>query len=78
MPVPDFQALMLPVLRRLGSQAWRTSDLVEMMADEFGLSEAERSELLPSGRQKKIANRALEPGLPHPRRPHHATWAWTL
>lgn len=57
MTIPDFQALMLPVLRRLGERDWKTLDLVEAVSEEFGLSEAERAELLPSGRQRKIANR---------------------
>jgi restriction system protein len=55
--VPDFQTLMLPVLRRLGERRWRTTDLVASVAEEFKLSAEDVSELLPSGRQTRLANR---------------------
>jgi restriction system protein len=55
--IPDFQTLMLPVLRRLSERSWKTSELVEAIADEFQLTDEERRALLPSGRQKRIANR---------------------
>lgn len=54
--IPGFQDLMLPVLRAVVEEA-STGALVQRMADEFGLSETERRELLPSGRQAVIANR---------------------
>ncbi len=57
MSIPDFQSLMLPVLRRLSERRWSSADLVNAMADEHGLSEEERRALLPSGRQTTIANR---------------------
>lgn len=57
MAIPDFQTLMLPVLRRLAGAERTTGDLITAMVDEFGLSEAERGEMLPSGRQAVIANR---------------------
>lgn len=57
MAIPDFQTLMLPTLRRLGERAWRTTDLVTSISDEFGLSGDERTALLSSGRQAVIANR---------------------
>jgi restriction system protein len=57
MSIPDFQTLMLPVLRRLAKRSWRTGELVDALADEFGLSEEERRTLLPSGRQATFANR---------------------
>lgn len=57
MPIPDFQTLMLPVLRRLAERRWATGELVTAISDEFGLSEDERRALLPSGRQATIANR---------------------
>ena len=55
--VPDFQTLMLPVLRRFGERRWRTQELVDSIAEQFGLSEADRTEMLPSGRQTRLANR---------------------
>jgi restriction system protein len=57
MAIPDFQTLMLPILRRLGQGQQTTTDLVDAMANEFALGEAEREQLLPSGRQRTIANR---------------------
>lgn len=56
--IPDFQTLMRPVLALLADGSVRRSrDVKDAMADEFGLTEAERSELLPSGRQRTIDNR---------------------
>lgn len=57
MAIPDFQTLMLPVLRLAKDREIRVSDAVEQLAEEFGLSPAERAELLPSGRQARFANR---------------------
>ncbi len=57
MPIPDFQSLMLPVLRQLGLHRRTTTELVEAMAEEHRLAEEERRALLPSGRQTVIANR---------------------
>jgi restriction system protein len=55
--IPDFQTLMLPVLRIAAEGEVRISDVVERLADEFALSAEERSHLLPSGRQTTFANR---------------------
>lgn len=59
MPVPDYQTLMLPLLRRLGSAATATAvrDHVESVADEFGLSETERAQRIPSGQENLLTNR---------------------
>lgn len=57
MAIPDFQALMLPVLRASEVGEVKISDVVQSLADEFLLSEDERSELLPSGKQTTFANR---------------------
>lgn len=57
MPIPDFQTLMLPVLRRLVEGQATTTSLIEDMAGHFALTEAERGALLPSGRQAVMANR---------------------
>jgi restriction system protein len=57
MAVPDFQTLMLPVLRKLCEGQRGTPALVADMATVFGLSPEERIQLLPSGRQPVIANR---------------------
>ena len=57
MAIPDFQSLMLPVLRRLAERSWKTTELIDVIADEHGLNQADRAALLPSGRQRIIANR---------------------
>lgn len=57
MAIPDFQTLMLPVLRRATDGEVKISDVVDLLADELALSPEERSQLLPSGRQTTFANR---------------------
>lgn len=55
MPIPDFQSLMLPVLEvAADGQEHAGSALIAKMVDRFGLTEAERAELLPSGRQLRF------------------------
>ena len=50
MPIPDYQTLMLPLLRLARDGAERPfRDAVDKLADEFALTDDERSELLPSG-----------------------------
>jgi len=55
--IPDFQTLMRPVLEAAHGGERQIADVVDEMADRFELSDAERAELLPSGRQTRIANR---------------------
>ena len=57
MQIPDYQTLMLPVLRISAEKEWRISDAVERLAEESNLSQEERTTLLPSGRQTTFANR---------------------
>lgn len=57
MAIPDYQTVMLPVLRAAAGGEVRVSEAVEKLADEFALSDEERAELLPSGRQPVIYNR---------------------
>jgi restriction system protein len=58
MAIPDFQTLMLPVLRLASTEKEiRFRDAVERLADEFGLSNVERNTLLPSGSQPLFSNR---------------------
>jgi restriction system protein len=58
MAIPDFQTLMLPLLRHAADgQEHRVRDLIDQLADEFSLTEAERMELLPSGQQPVFDNR---------------------
>jgi len=58
MAIPDFQSIMLPLLRLAGDNKPHTlRDTVDELAKEFSLSEAECSALLPSGRQAIFDNR---------------------
>ena len=58
MAVPDFQSVMLPLLRMAGDGKEHSLAAVrDTLAGEFGLSDADRSEPLPSGRQGKFSNR---------------------
>lgn len=58
MAIPDFQSIMLPLLRKFqDNQFHRVRDFMEPLADEFQLTVAERAELLPSGRQALFRNR---------------------
>ena len=50
MSIPDYQSLMLPLLKRVADGQEHTfPSLVEALAADFKLSEPERRELLPSG-----------------------------
>ncbi|WP_313595003.1 restriction endonuclease [Agrobacterium tumefaciens] len=57
MAIPDYQSLMLPVLRLAADGETRVPDAAEKLADQLGLSVAEREEMLPSGRQRIFHNR---------------------
>ncbi len=58
MTIPDYQTLMLPVLRLASDgNEHKFSKAVEELADEFNLSTEERNELLPSGSQAVFNNR---------------------
>lgn len=56
--IPDYQTLMLPVLRLAAKDGARqVGETAEKIGDELGLSQVERDELLPSGRQRVLHNR---------------------
>ncbi len=58
MAVPGFQDIMLPLLVALkDGREQAISELIERLADQFRLSEQDRTELLPSGKQERFANR---------------------
>ena len=57
MAIPDFQTLMLPVLRASAVGEVKISDVVTTLGKQLGLSDEELSELLPSGKQTTFANR---------------------
>ena len=59
MPIPDFESLMLPVLKALSDGLeTRTSEVRARVADAEGLTQGEVQKLLPSGRQPVFTNRA--------------------
>lgn len=57
MPIPDYQSLMLPVLKASAHGEVRIGAVVESLADELSLTEDERAQLLPSGKQTVFSNR---------------------
>jgi len=58
MPIPDYQSLMLPLLRfAVDGNDHTTREAVEVLATEFQLTPAERNELLASGQQAIFNNR---------------------
>ena len=58
MPIPDYQSCMLPLLRFASDGAEHAlKEAVAALAEEFRLTEDEKSEYLPSGQQTVIQNR---------------------
>jgi restriction system protein len=58
MAIPDYQSLMLPLLRLLeDGQEHTVRKAIDKLANEFDLTEEERKALLPSGRQTVFRNR---------------------
>ncbi len=58
MAIPDFQSVILPLLRFCGDGHEHTNqEALDAIALEFGLTEEEQKELLPSGQQSVINNR---------------------
>ncbi len=58
MTIPDFQSIMLPLLRLASDgQERRFREAVEDLATHFGLTNSERLELLPSGKYPTFDNR---------------------
>ena len=58
MSIPDYQAIMLPLLKIAGDgKEHSVRDAGDRIADLFHLTEEERKELLPSGQQEVLRNR---------------------
>ena len=58
MAIPDYQTIMLPLLRHLANQQERSNqETHDALAAYFGLTEEERKALLSSGQQTVFANR---------------------
>jgi restriction system protein len=57
MPIPDFQTLMLPILRFLEGGERTSQEMYDALAREFALTPEELAQRLPSGRQTVFPNR---------------------
>ena len=58
MPIPDYQTLMLPLLRLAADGAeHRSRDAIDRLAQEMAISDIERAELLPSGAAPVFSSR---------------------
>ena len=58
MAIPDYQSIMLPLLKFLSDKREHSSrEAIEAMSNFFKLSESEKKELLPSGQQAIFDNR---------------------
>lgn len=58
MPVPDFQTIMLPLLRQfIDGREISIHEAINILTKEFSLSEQEINEMLPSGKQTAFYNR---------------------
>jgi len=55
--LPSYQDLMKPVLEAAKNEEVKLSNVVDLLAEQFNLSEDEKTELLPSGRQAAFTNR---------------------
>jgi restriction system protein len=58
MSIPDFQTVMLPLLELAqDGKEYKLSEAIDLLANRFNLTSAERQELLPSGKQARFNNR---------------------
>lgn len=58
MPIPDYQTIMLPLLKQLSDRKeYLFKDVIALLGKQFELTEEEMSELLPSGQSLLFANR---------------------
>lgn len=58
MGIPDYQTLMLPLLKLVAQKGQlKSGEATALVSDHFKLTQEERETLLPSGKQEVIANR---------------------
>lgn len=56
--MPDYQSIMLPLLRfATDGNEHSLRETIESLSEQFGLTDAEKNELLPSGQQPRFNNR---------------------
>jgi len=58
MTIPDYETLMLPVLKLFAQGARNVAECVPRLKEEFGITDEEVEELLPSGRVTVLQSRA--------------------
>lgn len=55
MAIPDYQSLMLPLLKiAIDENEHNLSETIETLAQQFDISEQDRKEMLPSGKQRRF------------------------
>jgi len=58
MAIPDYETIMLPLLKLTGDRKEHSGrETIDALAQAFGLTDEERRELLPSGRQSTFDSR---------------------
>jgi len=58
MTIPDYETLMLPLLKVISDKReWKIRDTFHLLSEEFGLSDDQEKQLLPSGNEPVIHNR---------------------
>jgi restriction system protein len=58
MPVPDFQSMMRPLLEfAADGKEHELQEVTKHIADHFKLSDADREDMVPTGKQTRLANR---------------------
>ena len=57
MPIPDYETLMLPVLKLFASGAKNVSECVPAIKQQFAITDEEAEELLPSGHVTVLQSR---------------------
>lgn len=56
--IPDYQSIMLPLLKKISDgKVYKFRNLIDMLSEDFKLTEDEFKELLPSGQQPIFDNR---------------------
>jgi restriction system protein len=60
MAIPGFQSIMLPLLKIVGDgKEHNPSEVKDILASQYQLTDAERNEMLPSGKQARFSNRVM-------------------
>ena len=56
--IPDYQSIMLPLLKKISDgKVYKFRNLIDLLSEDYGLTEEEQKELLPSGQQPIFDNR---------------------